>query len=126
MISMELLKMDSLMFERGSIYLAKLYPSKGAEPDKTRQVLVLQDNALNEIGHEIVIVLPLTTNLIDDAFPLRMRISKRDLLEQESDILCDQIRAIDTKRIIPNKLTSINNNELLEIEQMVQLILGMS
>lgn len=126
MISMELLKMDSLMFERGSIYLAKLYPSKGAEPDKTRQVLVLQDNALNEIGHEIVIVLPLTTNLIDDAFPLRMRISKRDLLEQESDILCDQIRAIDTKRIIPNKLTSINNNELLEIEQIVQLILGMS
>jgi len=126
MISMELLKMDSLMFERGSIYLAKLYPSKGAEPDKTRQVLVLQDNALNEIGHEIVIVLPLTTNLIDDAFPLRMRISKRDLLEQESDILCNQIRAIDTKRIIPDKLTSINNNELLEIEQMVQLILGMS
>ena len=118
--------MDSLMFERGSIYLAKLYPSKGAEPGKTRQVLVLQDNALNEIGHEIVIVLPLTTNLIDDAFPLRMRISKRDLLEQESDILCNQIRAIDTKRIIPNKLTSINNNELLEIEQMVQLILGMS
>jgi len=56
----------------------------------------LQDNALNEIGHETVIVLPLITNLIDDAFPLRMRISKRDFLEQESDILCDQISAIDT------------------------------
>jgi mRNA interferase MazF len=114
------------MLERGSIYLAKLYPSKGAESGKTRPVLVLQDNALNEIGHEAVIVLPLTTNLIDDAFPLRLRISKRDLLEQESDILCDQIRAIDIKRIIQDKLATVNKNELLEIEQMVQLILGIS
>ena len=114
------------MLERGSIYLAKLYPSKGAEPGKTRPILVLQDNALNKIGHETVIVLPLTTNLIDDAFPLRMRISKRDFLQQESDILCDQIRAIDTKRIIRDKLAAINKNELLAIEQMVQLILGIS
>ena len=106
------------MFERGSIYLAKLYPSK--------PVLVLQDNALNEVGHETVIVLPLTTNLIDDAFPLRLRISKRDSLDQESDILCDQIRAIDIKRIIPDKLAAVNKNELLEIEQMVQLILAIS
>ena len=114
------------MFERGSIYLAKLYPSKGAEPGKTRPVLVLQDNALNEVSHETVVVLPLTTNLIDDAFPLRMRVSKRDLLQQESDVLCDQIRAIDTKRIIHDKIAVVNKNELLEIEQMVQLILGIS
>jgi mRNA interferase MazF len=114
------------MFERGGIYLAKLYPSKGAEPGKTRPVLVFQDNALNEIGHETVIVLPLSTNLIDDAFPLRLRISKRDLLEHDSDILCDQTRAIDTKRIIHDKLATVSQNELLEIEQMVQLILGVS
>ena len=114
------------MFERGSIYLAKLYPSKGAEPGKTRPVLVLQDNALNEVAHETAVVLPLTTNLIDNAFPLRMRISKRDLLDQDSDVLCDQIRAIDTKRIIHDKIAVVNKNELLEIEQMVQLILGIS
>lgn len=114
------------MFERGGIYLAKLYPSKGAEPGKTRPVLVLQDNALNEVGHETVVILPLTTNLIDDTFPLRMRILKRNLLEQNSDILCDQIRAIDSKRIINNKLATVSKNELLEVEQMVQLILGMS
>ncbi|MEA2110697.1 MAG: type II toxin-antitoxin system PemK/MazF family toxin [Campylobacterota bacterium] len=114
------------MFERGSIYLAKLYPSKGAEPGKTRPVLILQDNALNKIDHETVIILPLTTNLIDDVFPLRMRILKRDFLEQESDILCDQARAIDTNRIIQDKLAAVNKNELLEIEQMVQLVLGIS
>jgi len=114
------------MLERGGIYLAKLYPSKGAEPGKIRPVLVLQDNALNEVGHETVIILPLTTNLIDDAFPLRMRILKRDSLEQNFDILCDQIRAIDSTRIINDKFASVNKNELLEIEQMVQLILGIS
>lgn len=114
------------MLERGGIYLAKLYPSKGAEPGKTRPVLVLQDDALNEVGHETVIILPLTTNLIDDAFPLRMRISKRDLLKEDSDVLCDQVRAIDTKRVIQDKLAVVNKNELYEIEQMVQLILGIS
>ena len=114
------------MLERGGIYLAKLYPSKGAEPGKTKPVLVLQDDALNEVGHETVIILPLTTNLIDDAFPLRMRISKRDLLKQDSDVLCDQVRAIDTKIVIQNKLAVVNKNELYEIEQMVQLILGIS
>jgi len=114
------------MLERGGIYLAKLYPSKGAEPGKIRPVLVLQDNALNEVGHETVIILPLTTNLIDDAFPLRMRILKRDSLEQNFDILCDQIRAIDSTRIINDKFASVSKNELLEIEQMVQLILGIS
>lgn len=55
-----------------------------------------------------------------------MRISKHDFLEQTSDILCDRIRAIDRKRIIQNKLAAVNKNELLEIEQMVQLILGIS
>ncbi|QFR49701.1 type II toxin-antitoxin system PemK/MazF family toxin [Sulfurimonas lithotrophica] len=114
------------MLERGGIYLAKLYHSKGAEPGKTRPVLVLQDDALNEVGHETVIILPLTTNLIDDAFPLRMRILKRDLLKQDSDVLCDQVRAIDTKRVIQDKLAVVNKNELYEIEQMVQLILGIS
>lgn len=114
------------MLERGGIYLAKLYPSKGAEPGKTRPVLVLQDDALNEVGHETVIILPLITNLIDDAFPLRMRILKRDLLKEDSDVLCDQVRAIDTKRVIQDKLAVVNKNELYEIEQMVQLILGIS
>ncbi len=112
------------MFNRGSIYLAKLYPSKGHEPGKTRPVLVLQTNMLNHIGHTTVIVVPLTTQLIDGAYPLRYKINKRDKLLEASELLCDQIRAIDINRLLPDTLASLSVKEMLEIEQQIQMILG--
>jgi len=111
------------MFERGSIYLAKLYPSKGAEPGKTRPVLVLQTNLLNSIEHPTVIILPLTTNLIDEAYPLRLRISRRDNLLKNSEILCDQIRAVDKERLLPDKLASLSSDEMMEVELQIQILL---
>ena len=112
------------MVRRGEIYLARLNPARGAEPGKVRPVVVLQDDALNQIGHTTVIIVPLTTNLVDDAFPLRLRLNMREQLAQDSDVLCDQIRAIDVKRIVPEKVASLSDNEMVQIEQMVQLILG--
>ncbi len=111
------------MFERGGIYLARLNPARGAEPGKVRPVLILQSDLLNEVGHTTVIVVPLTTNLIDDAYPLRMRIEKRAKLKSDSDLLCDQIRAIDSRRIVPEKIASLRESEMVEVEALVSLIL---
>ena len=111
------------MIERGTICLAKLNPAKGAEPGKIRPVLVLQTDLLNSVGHTTVIVLPLTTRLVNDAFPLRFRIGKREKLEKDSDILCDQIRAIDRGRIVGEGLTRLSEEELLKVETMLRLIL---
>ena len=116
-------RMVLAMFDRGSIYLAKLYPSKGHEPGKTRPVLVLQTNILNHIGHTTTIIAPLTTQLSVDAYPLRYPIKKRDNLTENSELLCDQIRAIDINRLIPKKLASLSEQEMLEIEQQMQVIL---
>lgn len=112
------------MFNRGSIYLAKLYPSKGHEPGKTRPVLVLQTNMLNHIGHTTVIVVPLTSQLIDGAYPLRYTINKRDKLLEASELLCDQIRAVDINRLLPDTLATLSVKEMLEIEQQILMILG--
>lgn len=111
------------MFNRGEIYLAKLYPSKGHEPGKTRPVLILQTNMLNHIRHTTVIIVPLTTQLIDSTYPLRLRISKRENLEVTSELLCDQIRAIDINRLVPDKIASLSGKELIAVEQQVQAIL---
>ena len=111
------------MFERGGIYLAKLYPTKGHEPGKTRPVLVVQSDMLNEVGHTTIIVIPLTTQLIEGAYPLRYRIDKRQKLDKISDLLCDQIRALDINRLLPEKLASLSEREMLEVEQQVELIL---
>ena len=111
------------MFDRGSIYLARLYPSKGSEPGKTRPVLIVQTDILNHIGHTTVIILPLTTKLLDGTYPLRYRIAKRENLLQDSELLCDQIRAIDIQRLAPEKVATLTKKEMLEVEQQIQAIL---
>jgi len=114
------------MFKRGNIHLAKLYPNKGHEVGKTRPVLIMQTNLLNDIGHTTVIVLPLSSVLVENSYPLRFRIKKREQLKHTSEILCDQIRAIDTQRILPEILTSMTDQELIHIEEQIKVILEIS
>ena len=111
------------MYKKGEIYLAKLNPKKGNEVGKIRPVLIYQTNFLNDIAHPTTTVLPLSTHLINEAFPLRYRINKRDKLEYNSDILCDQIRTIDNERILKDLLTRLNLKEMLEIDKQIKLIL---
>jgi mRNA-degrading endonuclease toxin of MazEF toxin-antitoxin module len=61
------------MPERGEVWLAHLNPRRGTEVGKTRPVLVVQAQALIDAGHPSTIIVPLTTNLIDEAEPLRIR-----------------------------------------------------
>ena len=112
-----------MMFDRGTVYLAKLYPSKGHEPGKTRPVLILQSDMLNHIGHTTVVVAPLTTQLTNNTYPLRYSICKRDDLLENSELLCDQLRVIDINRLIPGKLASLTIKEMIQIEQQIQVIL---
>jgi mRNA interferase MazF len=111
------------MIERGGIYLARRNPVRGAEPGKVRPVLVLQSDLLTQTGHETVIVLPLTTRLVEGTYPLRLRIVARGKLHKDSDLLCDQIRAIDRKRIVSEKLAELEEREMMQVETMVGLIL---
>ncbi|MDP6779080.1 MAG: type II toxin-antitoxin system PemK/MazF family toxin [Candidatus Latescibacteria bacterium] len=86
--------------ERGSFYLADLNPKRGTEPGKTRPVLVVQTDLLTRAGHPSCVVLPLTTQTQDDAVPLRVRISaEHEGFNVESDLMTDQIRAIDSTRL---------------------------
>ncbi len=83
------------------IWLADLNPQIGTEPGKTRPVLVVQTNLLNKIPHPSTIVCPLTTNVKKDSEILRVHLRKgMAKLHQDSDIMIDQIRSIDNKRLI--------------------------
>jgi len=63
------------MPERGEIWLANLNPGRGTEPGKTRPVLLVQSQALLDANHPSTLIIPLTTNLVEDAEPLRIRVS---------------------------------------------------
>jgi len=111
------------MFKKGEIYLAKLNPKKGNEVGKLRPVLIYQTNLLNDVAHPTTTILPLSTHLIDDTYPLRYRVIRREKLQKESDVLCDQIRTIDNDRILTDKLTILSLKEMLEIDKQIKIIL---
>jgi mRNA interferase MazF len=113
-------------FVKGSVYIANLNPNKGSEPGKSCPVLVFQNDWLNEIKHSTCIVLPLSTRLVDDAFPLRFRLEAGQALEKDSDILCDQVRAIDIQRLQPKVIYTLNAEQLGLVEECVALVLGLS
>ena len=109
---------------RGEIWLINLNPiKKSNEVGKIRPALVLQNNELNSGNYPTTIILPLTTSLIDDAEPLRYRVLKREKLEQNSDILIANIRAIDNVRFI-EKLTSLTKKELLYVKNLLDEVIS--
>jgi mRNA interferase MazF len=113
-----------MAFRRGGIYLANFNPSKGTEAGKIRPCVVMQSDLLNDVDHPSTTVLPLTTLLIDDAEPLRYRIKSRDNLKADSDIMLDQTRTIDNKRMTSNTLTTLSSAEMIEVEVLWQTVLG--
>ncbi len=110
--------------EHGAVWLADLNPRRGTEPGKTRPVLIIQNQALLDAGHPSTLVIPLTTRLIEDAAPLRLRLSGRDRLERDSDLLIDQIRAIDNQRLVTGPLTLLSEEELSRIYSATLEVMG--
>ena len=83
------------------IWIADLNPRIGTDPGKTRPVLVLQTDLLNKIPHPSTIICPITTNIEKEADILRVHLKKGMAnLQENCDIMIDQLRAIDNKRLI--------------------------
>lgn len=112
-----------MAYRRGGIYLANFNPSKGSEAGKIRPCIVVQSDLLNEAGHPSTTILPLTTQLIADAAPLRVRISAHGELQSDSDVMMDQIRTIDNRRFCSEMLSLIDNKELAQIQLSLRILL---
>ena len=110
--------------EHGAVWLADLNPRRGTEPGKTRPVLIIQSQALLDASHPSTLIIPLTTRLIEDAEPLRLRLSARDRLDRDSDLLIDQIRAIDNQRLVTGPLTLLGAEEISRIYSAILEVMG--
>lgn len=113
------------MRKHGEIWLANLNPGKGTEPGKIRPVLILQNQALLDAEHPSTLVVPLTTNLVEDAEPLRLRVPAKGNLTKDSDLLLDQLRAIDNRRLIDGPLHVLTDTEMHLIYSAVVEVMGM-
>ena len=110
---------------RGEIRLANLNPRRGTEPGKTRPVLIVQAQALLDAGHPSSLIVPLTTNLIDDAEPLRIRVEPHGKLRKRSDLLIDQLRAIDNTRVIGPPMVTLESEVLARVDEALKEVLDL-
>lgn len=101
-------------YNRGDIVIVNLYPKKGDEVGKIRPAVIISGDDENAIL-DTLILMPLSTDLIDNMNPYRMRIAKREALKEDSDILINQIRTLSKTRIKEKiaRLTSVEYDTLI-------------
>ncbi len=85
--------------------------------------MAIQTNLLNGIPHPSTIVCPITTNVKMDSEILRIHLKKGMAnLEQDCDIMIDQIRAIDNKRMI-KKIGDLPNDLIDKVKKNLMIVL---
>ena len=119
------LKILMMQIKQFDIWIADLNPQIGTEPGKTRPVVIIQTDLLNKIPHPSTIICPITTNVKKDTEILRVHLKKGIAsLKQNCDIMIDQLRAIDNKRLI-KKLGSLPDNVIDQLREDIQIILDL-
>ena len=107
------------------IWIADLNPQIGTESGKSRPVLVVQTNLLNKIHHPSTIICPITTNVQDDSDILRVHLKKGVAnLHENCDIMMDQIRAIDNKRLV-KKVGKLPTELIEKIKENISIIIDL-
>ena len=114
-----------MSIEQNEIWLADLNPQLGTEAGKTRPVLVIQSNLLNTARHPSTIICPISTKVSKDAEILRVHLPNgTGNLQKPSDVLIDQIRAVDNRRLI-KKIGSIPEELVWKVKENIQIVLDL-
>jgi mRNA interferase MazF len=104
------------------IWLANLNTHMGTEPGKTRPVVIVQTDLLNDF-HPSTLICPITSNVNMEIDLLRVHI-KKSQLPLSSDILVDQIRAIDNNRLI-QKVGKLNSQQIQKLKTNIRVLLDL-
>ncbi len=110
---------------RGEIWVGNLNPNRGAEVGKIRPVLIIQADFLIAQGEPTIIVLPLTTQVREEKVPLHVTIPARDRLSQTCQVVPEQPRTLDRKRLVDGPLTTLLSEELVAVERSLAAVLGL-
>ncbi len=114
-----------MQIKQFEIWIADLNPQIGTEPGKSRPILTIQTNLLNKIPHPSTIICPITTNIKKDSEILRVHLKKGMAnLHQNCDIMIDQIRAIDNKRLT-KKVGNIPTNLIEIVKENIKIIMDL-
>ena len=109
---------------RGEIYLVNFDPTVGAEIQKTRPALVIQNDVANQYS-TITIVAAISSKFDENLYPTEVLISASSSgLLKDSVVLLNQVRSIDRQRLL-RKLGKASEETMAEIDRAIQISLGL-
>ena len=110
--------------QRGEVYLVSFDPTVGAEIQKTRPALVLQNDVSNEYS-PITIVAAITSKFDEPLYPTEVLIQVPEGgLTINSVALLNHIRSIDKQRLI-KRLGKLEESTMKQVNQAIQISLGL-
>ena len=110
---------------RGDVVLCDLNPTMGTEQAGVRPAAVLQIDRANAISPHTIIA-PFTTRIHRALLPSHVSIpASVGGLTQDSVLLCEQIRAVDKRRII-KVLGHLDDPYMQQIAKALSVVLGLS
>ncbi len=110
--------------KRGEIYLVNFDPTIGSEIKKIRPALILQNDIANQYS-PVTIVAAITSHSEEQLYPTEVLIkSPEGGLPHDSVVLLNQIRSIDTQRLV-KRLGSIKEGTMQIVNQAIEISLGL-
>jgi mRNA interferase MazF len=89
----------TLSYQRGEIRWVELYPTIGAEIQKTRSCLILQNNTMNQYGR-LTIAIPFRPGSKQAPYVVNVAASTTNGLDRDRFLDVAQIRSIDEQRVL--------------------------
>jgi mRNA interferase MazF len=110
--------------KRGEVYLVSFDPTVGAEIQRTRPALILQNDIANRHS-PITIVAAITSQFEEPLYPTEVLITPPEGgLTTASVVLLNQIRSIDRRRLV-RRLGRVSAGTLERVNRAIQLSLGL-
>ncbi|RKZ31370.1 PemK family transcriptional regulator [bacterium] len=111
-------------FNRGDVVLCDLSPTIGTEQAGVRPAVILQIDRANAVSPHTIIA-PFTTKIRRALLPSHAFVpAGAGGLSQDSVVLCEQIRAIDKRRII-KVLGHLEDEYIVKVEKALRAIFGL-
>jgi mRNA interferase MazF len=110
---------------RGEIYLVNFDPTIGAEIQKTRPALIIQNDIGNRTS-DITIVAAMSSQIKGKRYPFEVTVPANESgLSVDSRILLNQIRSIDTRRLV-KRLGKLSPERMRDVERALLISLGIT
>lgn len=111
--------------KQSEIWLIDLDPTKGAEIQKKRPAVIVNDNALGKLPLKVIVPITDWKDRYEIApWMVKIKPNKKNGLSKDSSIDCFQVRSLSQDRLI-KKLGEVDSNTFAEIQESLKKVFSM-